>query len=303
MDSEQEHQFDKDLESFTQRPEWFSYFSKPALELLIERTHQRIEKNDGYSSVSAFEITFNELVASGGIAKLRAAPDLSEDEPFILRRGVSPNSICNGPTPLPARASLPSRRRQTVRHRCRMTENHMDSRVRIRITHDGVVGYLSRFADGEENNGIIFQSPETVPYDNIKSAYLLSRDDAVHTCKILRARGWEARIVNQRGMVLFEDETAPPIPTPPTPERIPMTVPGSGILIVPVNPRGWYVRFPNTPFESIFADTAAAAYQKLIEEYPSRIPHAEKCPMEPEPFPQPQLQQPQPQSRLRPGSR
>jgi len=85
MDAQQELDFDRDTEKFVERPEWLAYTSTPALELLIDQTRQRVETNGGYSSISAFEITFNELVQSGQLVKLRNV-DLNDDEPkpFIL---------------------------------------------------------------------------------------------------------------------------------------------------------------------------------------------------------------------------
>jgi hypothetical protein len=75
----QESQFEKDFAAFIRRPDWIAYASQPALDLLYERTLQRVEANGGYSSVSAFEIVFRQLVQSGEITKLRPVLNLREE--------------------------------------------------------------------------------------------------------------------------------------------------------------------------------------------------------------------------------
>jgi hypothetical protein len=85
MNEIQEQQFEKDFDQFIQRPEWLAYTSQQALALLCERTRQRIEGNGGYSSISAFEISFRQLVESGEIKKLRPVLNIQdEDQPFTL---------------------------------------------------------------------------------------------------------------------------------------------------------------------------------------------------------------------------
>jgi hypothetical protein len=69
----------------------------------------------------------------------------------------------------------------------------------------------------------------------------------------------------------------------PVPDRVPMHV--GDVLIVPGNPKGFYIRFPQTSIESIWGETADACYQKLVE-HPLAVelmPLAEKFVPPPEP--------------------
>jgi hypothetical protein len=87
----QERHFQRDAERFLAGEvchDWLNYCSPASTDLLLERTRERVkEQYGGTSSVSAFEITFRELVSSGRIAKLRVVPEneptIDEDAEFI----------------------------------------------------------------------------------------------------------------------------------------------------------------------------------------------------------------------------
>jgi hypothetical protein len=136
-----------------------------------------------------------------------------------------------------------------------------DSRVRIAITVNNERRYFVRWIDDPRNKGFVI--PETVPAESIRTAALMSREFAVPLCRDLRRADWEARIITPNGIVLYEQETAPPSNNSKPQDRVPHHV--GGILIVPGNPRGWYIRFPNSAFESIFGETPDECYRKLIE--------------------------------------
>jgi len=143
-----------------------------------------------------------------------------------------------------------------------------DARVRIRINHNNQVAWFIRM-DSEKMVCI---------NDNIRLAALLHRDTARSKCQRLRELGVDARVVSQNGVVLFDEETTPPQADAQREERGPMTVPGSGILIVPGSPSGWFIRFPSTPYESIYGTTPMECYGKLTQHPHARtlIPLAEK---------------------------
>jgi hypothetical protein len=138
-----------------------------------------------------------------------------------------------------------------------------DNRVRIEITVDSQKRYFVRFADDPRNKGFII--PETVSSENLRRAALMSRDFAVPLCRNLRQADWQARIVTPNGIVLYEEQTAPPPPSNyvKPQDRVPHYV--GNLLIVPGNPNGWFIRFPGTAFESIFAETPDECYRKLID--------------------------------------
>jgi hypothetical protein len=174
-----------------------------------------------------------------------------------------------------------------------------DTRVRILITIACSEQFFVRFINDPRTGGVgLF--PETVTGDKIRTAALLSRDRAIEVCRVLRAADWNARVVRPDGVVLYEEETAPPQQKPKSAERL--THRAGSILIVPGAVRGFYIRFPNRPIESIYGDTPQECYDKLVAhpEFAELSQFAEQYVPAPEPVVPPETA---PVSRLRPGSR
>lgn len=137
------------------------------------------------------------------------------------------------------------------------------SQVRIVIDRNGTRFYIGGFIDDPNNRGK--HLPELIPVERVRQSWLGSRDRAVQLVKVLREQSWDAHILDpSTGSLLYEEAVArfDPAPTPKD-ERAAMFV--GNILIVPGNPRGYFIRFPGQNLESIFGNTADEAYQKLIE--------------------------------------
>jgi len=148
--------------------------------------------------------------------------------------------------------------------------------------------------------------PEVVPVSQLRSAQtLFSRDYAKAVCCDLRAARWDAHVVRPDGVTLFEEETAPQ-PKSDTSERVNhhVLVGDVDVLIVPGNPRGYFVRFPESAFESIYGDTpdaVAELYRQQVALRPELANFAERyippaLPEQPQPPQLPRL------GRTRPGS-
>jgi hypothetical protein len=172
-----------------------------------------------------------------------------------------------------------------------MNDNH----VRVCRDFEGVRYYFLRLSsDGR---------PEFVAGERIRNSPLMSRDYAVVLAKTLNAHGWNTNVITPENIILYSEATAPPPPqAPKSTERVRMHV--GEILIVPGGPprRGYFIRFPETEFESIWGSDASEAYQKLIENPRASIliPLAEKYIAPPEAIVPPEAAQ---IPRLRPGSR
>jgi hypothetical protein len=178
-----------------------------------------------------------------------------------------------------------------------------DNRVRISVQYRGQKCFFVRM---ESDRNVLL-----VDFESIHSAALLPRGDAVARCRILCGLGYDAHVITQSGIQLYDDVTQPPTLKAPEQDRIPMHV--GDVLIVPGQPprNGYYVRFPQTAFESLWGETADAAYQKLVE-HPlaaELIPLAEKFVAPPEPIVTPEQVQAALQRerygnrRIRPGDR
>jgi hypothetical protein len=61
----------------------------------------------------------------------------------------------------------------------------------------------------------------------------------------------------------------------------------AGILIVPASMNRFAIRFPNTNYESIYDVSPEAVYQKLIDQCPGLVKHAEKYQAPEEPLADP----------------
>jgi hypothetical protein len=132
----------------------------------------------------------------------------------------------------------------------------VDSRVRIVLEHEGAPHYFVRFLNETKI--------EAVPFDQIRRALLLDREFAVALCQKLNERGYHARVITPGGVILYEQATTPKPPqSSPAGDRVPHHI--GDVLIVPGAVRGFYIRFPSTTFESLYGETADAAYQKLAE--------------------------------------
>jgi len=84
----QESQFEKDFETFLDKG--FAFISKNdgtisgAIDVLRERTFQKIQASGNPSSVSAFEISQNELVKAGALIPARTEAEHEAPAPFTL---------------------------------------------------------------------------------------------------------------------------------------------------------------------------------------------------------------------------
>jgi hypothetical protein len=143
--------------------------------------------------------------------------------------------------------------------------------------------------------------PEFVPGERIRNSPLMRRDCAVVLARKLNANGWNTHVITHENVILYSEATASPAPQVPIQDRGPMHV--GDVLIVPGNPprRGYYIRFPQTEFESLWGESAAEAYQKLIDNPRASIliPLAEKYVAPSEPIATPETI---PSYRIRPGS-
>jgi hypothetical protein len=124
--------------------------------------------------------------------------------------------------------------------------------------------------------------PDAVPFERIRNSVLLSREIAVALCRKLRANNYDAHIITPGGILLYEEELKSSLQNAEPEDRVPHQC--NGILIVPGNPTHWYIRFPNSAFESIRGNTPDECYQKLIENPRANIlmPLAEKYVAPPE---------------------
>jgi hypothetical protein len=170
----------------------------------------------------------------------------------------------------------------------------MTDHVRVCRDFEGVRYYFLRLSsDGR---------PEFIPGERIRNSPLMSRDYAVVLARKLNANGWNTHVITPENIILYSEATACPVPQAPLQDRGPMHV--GNILIVPGNPprRGYFIRFPQSEFESLWGETAAEAYQKLIENPRATIliPLAERYTAPPDPITTPGTA---PISRFRPGNR
>jgi hypothetical protein len=174
----------------------------------------------------------------------------------------------------------------------------MNAQVRIVIDRDGARYYLGTFVDDPRARGNVL--PQLLPASSVRQSWLGSRDRAVSLVKELRQHSWDAHILDPgTGSLLYEEAVQRyGAPTPASEERVPMQ--RAGILIVPGNPRGYFIRFPGQSIDSIFGNTADECYQKLISHPQAKtlLPLAEKYVEPTETHTEPAI----PRARLRPGS-
>jgi hypothetical protein len=129
-----------------------------------------------------------------------------------------------------------------------------EQRVRIRIHYQGVPHWLCRV---EPDAAIrLTQNPT--------HAILLARDAARAQARSLRANdpNTPIEIVCFNGVTL--DEVEEPVEFAPD-NRLPVYDDVSGVRIVPGAAGAWYIRFPNSPYESIRGITAEETLKKYNE--------------------------------------
>lgn len=134
--------------------------------------------------------------------------------------------------------------------------NNDEQRVRIRITLDGTPQWMVRV----EPDGV------TRVDKNPNLAALLSRDVAREQCKRLRAKDplTPIEIVSSSGIVLFAEETKPSPPDGEPDRRVPVFDQDTLIRIVPGAANTWWIRFPNSPYESIRGNSPEECFDKFL---------------------------------------
>jgi hypothetical protein len=139
--------------------------------------------------------------------------------------------------------------------------NNDEQRVRIRIHYQGLPQWLCRV----EADGAIRLT------QNTNHAQLLARDAARAQARSLRANdpNTAVEIVSFNGVVL--EEVAPPLETVPVDNRVAMYDDTTHIRIVPGAAGQWYVRFPNSPHESI----RGASPEEVLDKFQSHPWHLE----------------------------
>ena len=131
-----------------------------------------------------------------------------------------------------------------------------DDKVRIRIVVDGIVNWFVQVGTRQQDSGRCAR----------ECAASLHRDAAREMCRRLRTNSPNdtIEVVAANGVVLFADETTPTLPeTEDTRKPVFDTV--SLVRIVPGAAGAWYIRFPNSSYESIRGVTAKETLKKYNE--------------------------------------
>jgi len=144
-----------------------------------------------------------------------------------------------------------------------------DEKVRMRITLNGIVHWLVRVeADGAVRVDV-----------NPKLAAMFDREAAREQTKRLRAKDPlnQIAIIAANGVEVFAEESAPQ-PTVIFDDRVPCYDEETKIRIVPGADNCWYVRFPDSPFESVKGRTAEEAFSKFTQHpwFLKMLPFAER---------------------------
>jgi hypothetical protein len=136
-----------------------------------------------------------------------------------------------------------------------------ERRVRLRVHHGGIPQWLCRV----EADGAIRLT------QNTNHAILLARDAARAQARSLRANdpNTAVEIVAFNGVVL--EEVQPPLEGAPVDNRVPVYDDTTFIRIIPGAGGQWYLRFPNSPHESI----RGASPEEVLDKFQSHPWHLE----------------------------